>query len=154
MSETNMMVLLGLETSQYERDLIDFRNKVDEVASRWQRVKLTVANESRNLMQSMYYFVNLARSIISNFGVSLGTMGDALLNMIASTIQGVLAMQYAYAAGGPVGWAMMGVAGVALMFALHAEAYATLSIDTMKNELRGAQAAMNNISGILGAWRF
>jgi len=142
---------LGLPEMRSEMD--DMEAKANEVGSLWQRVKLTVREESRSVMRSVMGVFNLAKNILSAFGVSMGPMGDAVVTMIGSVIAGAMSMQAAYVAGGPAGWLMLGIAAISLGVAIGAQLRAMEGVATAKESAAKAQAIFNSLESIIAPWR-
>jgi len=152
-SSDRVTVYVDVETDESLAELADFSRKVDDVGSKWQRVKMVIRSESRQVMQSLLGLVNLAKDIIEAFGYSIGPVGEALLAIITSVIQGAIAMQFAYAAGGPVGWAMMAISAAALGVAIGASIRAAQGVAEAKESAAKTQAILGSLTSILGPWR-
>ena len=153
MSSERITVYMDVETDESMAELADFSRKVDEIGSKWQRTKMVIVRESRNILQSIAGLVNLAKHVLSALGMSIGPAGDALLAIISSVISSAIAMQYAYAAGGPVGWAMMAVSAAALGIAVATQIATAQGIETAKAQASQAQAILGDLTSILGPWR-
>jgi hypothetical protein len=146
-------VLINVDLSEAEIELIEFENEINKKASLWQRVKTQMMTESRLMMRSLIATVNTARAILSALNISLGPVGDAMLQMGMAIINSVIAMQYAYAAGGPIGWAMIGLSVAALAAALSAQVQAANGVEEARRAGQRAETIMSNISAILSPWR-
>lgn len=153
MSE-HITVSLDIEVNEALEELQDFSNKVDELGTRWQRVKRTVQQESRHLMYSMAGLIRLVQAVFAQVGISFGPVGDAIMRIVNVIISSAIAMQYAYVAGGPVGWAMIGIAAAALGLALRAELQASIGLADAKNDMKNVNTALSSLTSILGPWRF
>jgi hypothetical protein len=147
-------IIVDVETDESLAELAAFSQKVDELGSKWQRVKTTIRAESRNLLYSLSAFISLAQNIMNQYGIALGAAGDALLNIIGSVISSAIAMQYAYAAGGPIGWAMMAVSSLALWAAIDAQMSAAAGRKEAQDSMNQTRTIMNNIHSMLTAWRY
>ena len=152
MSDISLGIVV--ETDEALAELTAFSNMVDSLGTKWQRIKKTVKQEARKLLYSLQSFINLARNIFNSFGMSLDPMGEALLNIIGSVIASAIAMQYAYAAGGPVGWAMMAISALALTVAIGQQVNAARGIDEAKQAAADSLAIISSLQSVLIPWRF
>jgi len=150
---SDISVNIIVETDTALAEIADFSQKVDEIGSRWQRVKLKIKSESRKLIYSLQGLVNLARNIFSSFGMSLDPMGEALLGVISAVIASAISMQFAYAAGGPVGWAMMALSALALTVAIGQQVNAARGIDEAKQAASESLAVLTSLQSIFTPWR-
>lgn len=153
MVSEHVNIILKIDKSEAEVELQDFENEINKKASLWQRVKTRMMSESRLMMQSLIATVNTARAILTSLNISLGPLGDAMLQMGMAIINTVIAMQYAYAAGGPVGWAMIGLSAAALAAALYAQVQAADGVEEARRAGQRAETIMSNVSSILSPWR-
>jgi len=153
-SDDRVTIAIEIQTEVAFAEITDFEKEVDKVASKWQRVKRAIQNESTKVLYSLQGMINLAKTILNKFGVSLGAMGDALVNMVGAIITSVIALQYAYAASGPVGWVMMGVTIVALSFALDAQIKAAFGMEEAKRLSDDAVSILSSIQSTLTPWRY
>jgi len=145
-------ILVTVLTEEGLRELDDFGNEIEKKATLWQRTKLKILNESREVMRSIMGLLHSTRAIFAAIGLSLGPLGDAMLEMITAIVNGAIAMQFAYAAGGPIGWAMMALSAAALAAALYAQVQAVNGIEAARRAGQQASSIMSNLSSIFSPW--
>lgn len=154
MVSEDIEIWLRLNADDALSEMHDFSNKVDEIGSRWQRVKLTIQNESRKVLYSLQGVISLVRNVFELFGWSLGPVGEALLGIVSSVISSVIAMQYAYAAGGPFGWAMIALSAAALYASITAQVKAMQGMEDAKGEIGKVNAVIGSIQNIFSVRRW
>ena len=154
MSENDIEIWFHLNADEPLAEMQDFSNKVDEIGSRWQRVKMTIQTETRKVLYSLQGVVSLVRNVFELFGWSLGPVGEALLTVVGSVISSVIAIQYAYAAGGPIGWAMITVSAIALEFSIMAQIKAAMGMEEAKRDIMKVNAVIGSLQNIFNVRRW
>jgi hypothetical protein len=152
-SEDNINILINVDFSEAELELQDFENEINKKASLWQRVKLKILTESRQVLRTIAATVRTIQSIMAALNITLGPFGDALIEMGMAVINTAIAIQYSYAAAGPIGWALVGLSLASMFAALYASAQAADNVQDARQAARRAESIMSNISALLGPWR-
>jgi hypothetical protein len=152
MVSEDVNIILKVDTEQPRTEIEDLENEVDKVASIWQRVKLTVRREALNIGRSIAALVRSAQTILRAIGVSLGDMGDAILNIVEGVISSVIAMRYAYIAGGPVGWSYIVLTYYAMVMAAGAQVSAARGVKEAKQRADASAAALRSLTSVIGPW--
>jgi len=149
--EVNVIIKATID-KQSTQELVDFENEVTRVGSLWQRVKLKIRKESANIGRSIIGLLGFAQLAFDSVGQSIGPLGDALLSILDTVISGVIAMQYAYTAGGPTGWAMLAISMVALGVAINAKTQAIAGTNMAKQQAQESSRAIRSITSIISPW--
>ena len=146
-------VIVHVDTDQPMRELADFENEINKKATLWQRVKRTIMTESRQVLQSVLAGVRSIQGILRALNISVGPIGDVIIQLGVAVLNYLIAVQYAYTASGPIGWALLGLSFGALVASAYAIGQSVDAVGEARRAARDAEAVMNNVSAILSPWR-
>ena len=155
-SSDRVTVYLDVETDDSLAELADFSRKVDEVGSKWQKIKQTVVSEARNILMSLNSLISLVKNILQAAGMSLGAIGDTLLTIIQQVVATASSIVVVYTALGlanPLFWISASIAAVGLGIAIGAEIRAAQGVEEAKKAASAANQILGNIQGMMSPWR-
>lgn len=144
-------LFIDLITDKARTELRDFQNEVDSVGEDWQRVKVMVQRESREILGLINGLVGLAQNVSTQFGDLLGPFGEYLLGLISVTIATLTNM--AIAASSTIIAAPLGItiAAAAGLFSIAAHGAAAQGLAELRTDVDNMAATVSSIGTVVSS---
>lgn len=147
MSETRLMVLLGLDTSEIDTGIDQTAKKADAVVSKWRIQRQELEREIRGTLNSISQVIGLVRQAISTFGLTLNPWFQSLFAMVSSTISTLLAIGLAFASNPVTGaWAPI-IFGAAALLSIFQTGKLVGEFIVISNKVAGIQQRLTALAG-------
>jgi uncharacterized membrane protein len=146
------MIWIGLKKDELMAEAADVRQHIDALATDWQRIKLKIMSEGRNILMAIGGLIITAQGVMQAMGVSLGAVGDLVLQMVSTIVTSVTGMVLTYSSMGPVGLPFIAIAIVALEFAIANQIRSYNDVQAGKEQIQGIQRALGGLQTTLRPW--